>query len=139
MIQFSKRFADELVAHAREGRPLEVCGIVGVRDGRIVRLERARNAAEQPLVRFEIDSRDLAKVIDLDRNGLEVGFYHSHPVSQAYPSPTDIGFARFWPGTLQLMVSLRHDSSTGPELHAYRIEGDTVHVEDLQIVDDDHC
>ena len=47
-----------------------------------------------------------------------------------------VAFARFWPGALQLMVSLRHDPQPGPELHAYRIEGDTVHTEGLRVVPD---
>jgi proteasome lid subunit RPN8/RPN11 len=135
-IELPRSLAEALVQHAREGRPDEVCGIVGVRDGRIVRLERARNVAEQPQFRFEIDSRDLVKVIELDRAGLEVGFYHSHPATQAYPSPTDIAFARLWPGALQLMVSLRDDRTTGPEIHAYRIENDVVRQEALTIVEE---
>lgn len=135
MIELPKTFADKLIAHAREGQPDEVCGLVGVRGARVVRLERARNAAVQPRVRFEIDSRDLAKVIELDREGLEPGFYHSHPASQAYPSATDIAFARFWPGTLQLMVGLQYDPQPGPELRAYRIEGDIIRVEELRLIE----
>ena len=134
-VQLPRTLANALIEHAREGKPDEVCGIVGVRDGRVVRLERARNAAAQKRIRFEIDSRDLAKVIDVDREGLEVGFYHSHPASRAYPSETDKLFARLWPGTLQLMVSLRYDPVPGPELHAYRIENDEVTEHDLQIVE----
>jgi proteasome lid subunit RPN8/RPN11 len=134
-IELPRSLAEALVQHAREGRPDEVCGIVGVRDGRVVRLERARNVAEQPQFRFEIDSRDLVKVIELDRAGLEVGFYHSHPATQAYPSQTDVAFARLWPGALQLMVSLRDDRTTGPEIHAYRIENDVVRQEALTIVE----
>jgi proteasome lid subunit RPN8/RPN11 len=136
VIELPRSLADALVAHARDGLPNEVCGIVGLREGRVVRLERARNAAAQPRSRFEIDSRDLVKVIELDKGDLEVGFYHSHPASRAYPSETDVAFARFWPGALQLMVSLRHDPDPGPEIHAYRIEADTVHVEGLRITPD---
>jgi proteasome lid subunit RPN8/RPN11 len=136
VIELPQALADALVEHARQGNPNEVCGIVGLREGRVVRLEPARNAATQPRARFEIDSRDLVKVIELDKAGLEVGFYHSHPVSRAYPSETDVAFARFWPGTVQLMVSLRHDPHPGPELHAYRIDGDVIHTEDLRLVPD---
>jgi proteasome lid subunit RPN8/RPN11 len=136
MIELPRALADALIGHAREGRPNEVCGIVGIRDGRVVRLERARNASPQAQTRFEIDSRDLVKVIELDKHGLEVGFYHSHPASPAFPSPTDVAFARLWPGALQLMVSLRHDPAPGPEVHAYRILGDDVSVEELRIVDE---
>ena len=135
MIELPRALAEDFIAHARADAPNEVCGLVGVRDGRIVRLERARNAAPTPRVRFEIDSRDVVKVIAIEAAGLEVGFYHSHPASPAYPSPTDVRFARLWPGALQLMISLRHDLAPGPELHAYRIEGDVAHEEVLRIVD----
>jgi hypothetical protein len=41
-----------------------------------------------------------------------------------------------WPGCLQLMVSLRHDATTGPEVNAYRIDrAGEVTVEELRIVD----
>jgi len=134
-VYLPRSLADDLIAHAREGRPEEVCGVIGLDLERVVRLERARNVAENRQVRFQIDSRDLAKVIQIDRDGLEVGFYHSHPASRAYPSQTDIHFARLWPGTLQLMVSLRYDPVPGPELHAYRIENDVVTAEELQVVE----
>ena len=135
MIQLPRPLADALIAHAREGRPEEVCGIAAVSGDRVVSLHRTRNVAENKRIRFEIDSRDLLAVVELDRQGLEVGFYHSHPASRAYPSQTDIAFARLWPGALQLMVSLRADETSGPELHAYRIEADVVREEDLHIVE----
>lgn len=112
-----------IVAHARAGAPDEVCGVVAHVDGAVVRVVPTRNAAASPRTRFEIDPRDLMRVVEIEREGLDVGFYHSHPESPAYPSPTDVGFAELWPGALQLMVSLRHDGpgGTGPEFHAYRI------------------
>ncbi|RLT55450.1 MAG: M67 family peptidase [Chloroflexi bacterium] len=133
-ISISRSDADAVIEHARKGAPDEVCGLVGVRDGRICRLTPARNASPTPRNRFEIDSRDLVQVIRDERDGLDVGFYHSHPASRAYPSATDIHFAALWPGALQLMVSLRNDRGGKgvPELHAYRINGDRV--EELRLI-----
>ncbi len=123
MIEIARSQVDAIVSHARVGAPDEVCGVVAVRDGTVVSVVPTRNAAATPRNRFEIDSRDLMRIVEIERDGLDVGFYHSHPVSEAYPSSTDIGFAELWPGALQLMVSLRHDTSggTGPEFYAYRI------------------
>jgi proteasome lid subunit RPN8/RPN11 len=132
-----RSFADSLIRHAREGRPNEVCGVVGLQDGLVVRLERAPNAAPAPQVRFTFDDDGYRLVMQVERAGLDVGIYHSHPASPAYPSPTDRAeMSATWPDCLQLMISLRNDATSGPEVNAYRIGRDgTVTVEDLQIVD----
>lgn len=134
-IFIARSHVEAVVAHARNGSPDEVCGVVAIRDGTVVAVVPTRNAAATPRNRFEIDSRDLMRVVEIERDRLDVGFYHSHPVSVAYPSATDIGFAELWPGALQLMVSLRHDlpDGTGPEFHAYRIFPPRVDAVDLII------
>ena len=136
-IAIARSQVNAIVAHARAGAPDEVCGVVAVRDGTIVSVVPTRNAAATPRNRFEIDSRDLMRIVEIERDGLDVGFYHSHPVSAAYPSATDIRFAELWPGALQLMVSLRHDSAggPGPEFHAYRIVPPRVDVVSVAIDD----
>lgn len=137
-IQLPRQLADALIAHARESFPNEACGVVGLAGGRVVRLLPARNAAAQPQRHFTFDDDGYRKVIALEREGLEVGIYHSHPVSPAYPSATDRAEMRAtWPGCLQLMVTLRHDATTGPEINAYRIDQTgAVTEEELELVDD---
>jgi proteasome lid subunit RPN8/RPN11 len=63
-----------------------------------------------------------------DRGEDLVAIYHSHPSSQAYPSPTDRaesvddrGAQRF-PGAIYVLVSLMGE----PEVRAYRIKDDAV-------------
>lgn len=66
-----------------------------------------------------IDAREqFAAFRDMDARGEElVAIYHSHPVSQPYPSPTDRAEAHY-PDAFYVLVSLR----TGvAEVHAYRI------------------
>ena len=138
MIELPRSLADALIQDARDGRPNEVCGVVGLRANRVVRLEPARNAAATPAVRFTFDDEGYRRVMQLEREGLDVGIYHSHPASPAYPSATDLAeMSATWPGCLQLMVSVRHDATTGPEVNAYRIDVDgAVRTEDLAIVED---
>ena len=64
-----------------------------------------------------------------DRGEDLVAIYHSHPTSQAYPSPTDRaesadhrGEPRF-PGAAYVIVSL---SSAGADVRAFRIDRDFV-------------
>jgi proteasome lid subunit RPN8/RPN11 len=138
VIELPRSLADALVRHAREAAPDEACGFIGLRQGRIVRLVPTRNVAEDPRIRFFFDSKEaLHRLTELSDGGLEEGIFHSHPASPAYPSPTDREEMRnTWPGCVQLMVSLRHDATAGPEINAYRIDREgEVSVEDLRIVE----
>ena len=60
---------------------------------------RATNAVASP-VRFEIDPRDLIRIhTEIEQLRLRLGaMYHSHTKSPAYPSQTDVNFARTGPG-----------------------------------------
>jgi len=98
-----ERVRDEILAHAREGAPEEVCGVLaGGRDGddhRIAARHPAANAADDPRTRYEIDPREQLELLEaIDDAGREVvGFYHSHPRGPAEPSATDAAEAA-WPG-----------------------------------------
>ena len=85
----------------------------------MLRLIRCRNAHPTPVSRYVIDPREVfAAFRDMDARGEElVAIYHSHPVSQPYPSPTDRAEARY-PEAIYVLVSLRTGQA---ELHAYRI------------------
>src|SRR6266404_3537437 len=67
---------------------------------------RARNIAESR-TRFLIDPKNHLDAMRAARSrGLEVlGFYHSHPHSPAWPSPTDVTEAAY-PDSVYLIVSL---------------------------------
>jgi proteasome lid subunit RPN8/RPN11 len=93
-VRIARSLLDEIVAQARAEAPNECCGIVGSRDGRAVRLFKARNAKASPLA-YDIDGRDLQRIYDeLDRDELQVGvIYHSHTRSDPIPSQTDINLA----------------------------------------------
>jgi desampylase len=101
----AKSVIDAVTRHSREAAPAECCGmLVGVAD-RIVEALRASNLSTNPN-RFEIDPRDhIAAMRDARARGLQVvGFYHSHPHSEATPSAADIAEASY-DGCLYLIFS----------------------------------
>ncbi len=120
----SAALRDEIVAHARAEAPREACGLLAGADHQARRVIRCANVHETPTTRYLIDPREQLRAFrDMDQRGEElVAIYHSHPVSQPYPSPTDRAEARY-PEAVYVLVSLR---SSRPELHAYRISGDAV-------------
>jgi proteasome lid subunit RPN8/RPN11 len=132
MFRIEKRYIDEMIAHAREEAPNECCGILAGKDGRILQLYRATNA-EQSCYRYEVDSGELFRIHrECEERGWEfVGIYHSHPSTEAYPSPTDVRRAS-WPEALYFVVSLR--DSENPDVRAYRIVDGQVSEEELEIV-----
>ncbi len=115
---------EEIVAHARAEAPREACGLLAGTDDEARRVIRCANVHETPTTRYLIDPREQLRAFrEMDQRSEElVAIYHSHPVSQPYPSPTDRAEARY-PEAVYVLVSLR---SGQPEIHGYRITGDAV-------------
>lgn len=83
-----------VIDDATRASPRECCGLLLGTDDRIVEAVRARNLAESAS-RYLIDPEDHIRARRAARvRALEVvGFYHSHPASRAWPSPSDIAEA----------------------------------------------
>lgn len=111
---------EEILAHALEEAPKECCGIVAGHDGVGERVIRCRNDHPEPTSRYRVhpdDLRDAITPMEDDEREL-VAIYHSHPRSQAVPSPVDREDARRWPRPVYVLATWR---TGAPELHAYRI------------------
>ncbi len=122
---------DEIVAHSREDAPNECCGLIGGRDGEATTVYRARNAFASP-TRYHVDDGDLFRIVEreIPAAGEDlVGIYHSHLVSEAYPSQTDINLADGWPDPLYLICSLADPDE--PVLRAFAIRGGEVEEAEL--------
>jgi proteasome lid subunit RPN8/RPN11 len=137
-LTFPEPLRQELLAHAREGDPDEVCGILGGTGLCVARVFRVRNTADEVgaergvfrdrdtgavaaghrPVHYYMDPRDQLRVYnELDALGLEVvGYYHSHTHTEARPSPTDVRLATDL-SALYVLVSLTHQ----PNVRAWRI------------------
>lgn len=130
---------DALLAHAREGAPEEVCGVlVGDRAGddgsdaenpdRVTAAHRVDNVAEAPRTRYELDPKgalDAIERAEADGDAV-IGFYHSHPAGPARPSETDRAQAT-WAGYVYAIVLPEDDAVrawrwTGGSFEALAVE-----------------
>lgn len=107
------------MAHAREGWPDEVCGILSGKAGVATGLVRARNVAEDRRLNYTVDPQTLLRQFDFEEAGEElIAIYHSHPSSPAYPSATDARQATY-PDAVYLICSLQ--PLKAPVVRGYRL------------------
>ena len=127
---------DAVVAHARRDHPDECCGIIAGREGTATRVVPMTNAERSP-TGFVFDPQEQLRVWrgldDADEDLLVV--YHSHTMTEAYPSRTDVRWSANTPGTSWLLVSTREPDSE--EIRSFRIDDGVVAEEELVVVADD--
>ena len=123
---------DRIEAQARRDHPDECCGIIAARDGLASRLFEMENAERSP-TGFTFDSAEWLRVYrdvdDADEAFLAV--YHSHTMTEAYPSRTDVRWAATTPFDHWLLVSTRSPDEL--ELRSYRIVDGTVTEEEVRV------
>jgi len=137
---FPEPLRQQLIEHAKEGDPDEVCGMLAGRDGQVEHVFRVRNTADEVTaesgvfrdratgvasagrraVHYYMDPRDQLRVYnEIDDLGLDlIGYYHSHTHSEARPSPTDIRLAADL-AAFYVLVSLSDERY--PPVRAWRI------------------
>ncbi len=100
-------YLQQIIDHAHEGYPYEICGVVGGRDGIAQTVISVPNAALMPRSHFEMERQGMVDaIIGLQQAGQEVvAIYHSHPDGGAEPSETDVAQAT-WPDAVYLIVGL---------------------------------
>ena len=110
----------QILEHTRAEAPNEACGLLAVRDHCVTHVLPAANVAENPLVGYLMDPEDQLRHFHMiEEQALDLlGIYHSHPASEAYPSPTDLSMA-YYPEAVYAIVSLIQ--SDHPVLRAFRI------------------
>lgn len=105
--------------HARDAAPDECVGLLFGRAGKVTRAVPLGNFSPTPRTRFFADPQELFAALtaaDAHAEAL-LAIYHSHPGSEAFPSPTDVAEARY--DALTLIVTPR-------ATRAFRIEGGAV-------------
>lgn len=145
-----------MIAHARELDPHECCGILAGQDGHVSQHYRITNILanmtenelsrfdqaklsdlkqlspeERADIAFQMDAQEMALAQrDIRQRGILLqAFYHSHTLSPARPSMTDIKIAMEFesyreklniPEPFHIIVSL--ENKTHPIVRAYRIQ-----------------
>lgn len=112
---------EAIVAHARAEAPRECCGVIAGRNGQPTRLYRLINL-EPGVDRYLIDDEEVYRVYrEIEEGGDDLlAIYHSHPVSVAYPSKTDVELA-FYDESFYIICSLENPDD--PVIRAFRIVG----------------
>lgn len=135
VLHLNAALQQQLHGWAREGYPLECCGLLlGNAGAGVVRVEevmRARNAnAQRGHDRYEIDAEDFlhADLHARERQLEIVGVWHTHPDHPARPSATDREQA--WDGWSYLILSV---SASGVQaLRSWRLYGPDFVEEEVQ-------
>ncbi|HWG90547.1 MAG TPA: M67 family metallopeptidase [Candidatus Thermoplasmatota archaeon] len=111
-MKLPKTVLEEMLNHAREGKPLEICGLLAGRRAsgliEVVQAIRIRNVHPNPVKEYLLDpGEQLQAILRVeDELGFEVvGFYHSHPAGPPRFSVTDVAKAT-WPETAYFLVYL---------------------------------
>ena len=110
-----------LLEEAAKAAPLECCGLLLGRAGRVEEVRPAANIAPNPSRHFEIDPAALFAAHRATRAGGPelLGYYHSHPAGHPVPSATDCehasGDLRAWAIIAGGEVSFWRDTPHGFE------------------------
>src|SRR6185369_5610786 len=129
MIRIPQAIHEDMIAHAREGFPLEVCGILGGTGDSVSAIYRMTNT-DASNEHFMMEPKEqFAVVKDLRAKGLAMlAIYHSHPESPARPSQEDIRLA-LTPYVSYVIVSL---AEAAPDIKSYKISSGIVSIEALE-------
>jgi len=86
----------EMIRHVDACAPLEACGLLAGRAGRVETVLPIANAEQSP-VKFRMDPLEQLRAFDwIDQRGLDLlGIFHSHPAGPETVSPTDIAEASY--------------------------------------------
>jgi proteasome lid subunit RPN8/RPN11 len=122
----------EMVKHVVAGYPNEACGALGSQRSQVVKHYPTANAAADKGYRPDdfsiIGEADMVRIYnDIDSYDGELIYYHSHPMSQAYPSARDVEWAKVG-GYLYLIFSLQHDPKH-PYARIFKIASDGTIIE----------
>jgi proteasome lid subunit RPN8/RPN11 len=136
-MRISRADLDVMFAHARTQAPNEACGLLAGDGDTVEVVYCLENARHSPSV-YELGEDGYRLLVELEEAGRLLGAFHSHPRSEAYPSPTDRRQA-FWP-IRYVILSFRDNAAVARVFRIVKSDGadiaepGVVHEEPLQIL-----
>ncbi|MBI3998810.1 MAG: M67 family metallopeptidase [Armatimonadetes bacterium] len=134
-LELARAQVDAMIEHAREDHPIECCGLLAGRGGRVETVLRGHNADRSPFT-YRLDPQEQLQLFkQMDALGLDLlGIYHSHTQSPPYPSRTDVAKA-FYPDAAYVIVSLRDKATPNDQVdvRAFRIRDGVITEEELVV------
>ena len=141
IVRLPRVHAEAMIAHARKGKPEEICGLVAQDEaGHIVASVPVKNGAKNKIIHYTMDPLSQHKAfMKLDEEEWDLtGIYHSHPATVGYPSVTDQRMAfdpednyPLYHDAIFFIISLADDDN--PVIRAYLLP-DPQTIEELDIV-----
>ena len=131
-MRIKKEIIDNIIAHAKSGVPIEMCGYLASENGTISKHYELTNV-DQSEDHFTFDPKEqFATIKDARSSGLEVcAVYHSHPVTPARPSAEDIKLA-YDPNISYVIISL---AGGGEDVKSFKIKDSQVTIENIVVVE----
>ena len=123
---------ENIIKHAQEGAPIEMCGYLAARNGVISKQYKMTNV-DNSEEHFAFDPKEqFAAVKDARASELELSaVYHSHPATPARPSQEDIRLA-YDPSISYVIISL---AGKQPDVRSFKIKDAQFTREDIEIVE----
>jgi proteasome lid subunit RPN8/RPN11 len=133
-LELTQAQIDLIIAQARAEAPIEACGLLGGKDGRVLKIYPAVNELASP-TRYTLRPQDLlAALEDMEDRGWGIhplGIYHSHPHGPETPSPTDIAESHY-PDSIYVIVA--YPDRPQPSLRGFQIANGHYQEVPLEIV-----
>jgi len=124
----SRDLLAQVISHCKSVYPNEACGLLAGKEDIPEKIYKMTNI-EKSGVSYMMDPEEQFRVMkEMRNNGHKMlAIYHSHPHSQAYPSPKDVSLA-FYSDQIYIIVGLTDKDR--PEVRAFEIlEGDVREVQ----------
>jgi proteasome lid subunit RPN8/RPN11 len=106
-VHIPRRLVNQLLHYAQTSPDMEVCGLIGAKDGIPSHCYLVKNASTMPDCRFRMDPHEQIEAMrQMRERGEELfAIFHSHPAAPAEPSTADREQATY-PDALYIIISL---------------------------------
>jgi proteasome lid subunit RPN8/RPN11 len=131
-LEIPEELLNRIIKHAHQEYPLESCGILAGKDGKIMSFYPMVNAEKSSSCYLMEPEEQLKVFLEIERKGLELSaIYHSHPHTAAFPSQRDVDYA-FYPESLILIISLMEKRA--PQIEAFQIEEGRIEKKTIKVM-----